>query len=321
MTLTIRDIGTCLCPANILWAFCIAVLCLLSMPAAARARCGLPDEVMRLVSDLYAFSSQGEAQGTRLSDRIRRDIQGIDMRDVNSKLFAVGLAESRSRIDALLHQAQNVGASGQISSPHLLRERLNSVERLHNAVCKLEEINAAQVPKSRPDSHAGDLSQMIERFGTTARMALLLGLTGVLIGLVLLVRLLYDWVYARVSNRRVCRINGAIEQELDVIDGTVTILGTRGCRFQPVNKGAFARAEQMAEKEGVFLVLNGKRFLIGTCVLQEHFLTLLFQRPMTRAAQEALLGLSTITPRFVPKSPNIRKRMRQRIARREARQK
>lgn len=241
------------------------------------------------------------------------------MRDVNSKLFAVRLSESRTRIEALLEKAEHIGALGRIDNPNLLRQRLNSVVRLHRAVCKLEEIKAAQMPGAGEESTVSDVARFVERLSPGARFVALVAFAGFLVGFVVLGNLLYTRIYALISNRRVCRIEAAIEQGLDVVDGTVTILGSRGCRFQPVNKGAYARAGQLIWNDGLFLVLNGKRYGIESGLLQEHSLVMFFRHALSRAEQAEVLKLSSITPREVPDMVDLRKGVRRRIARKRRR--
>lgn len=279
----------------------MTLVCMFFLGGSAHARCGLPEDVMLLVDNLYVASSQGRTPDVDLAARIQQDLRGINMRDVSSKLFSVGLAHRRARIEALLVEAQRVGALGLTNSPNLLRERLNSVERLHNAVCKLEEIKADELAKSNEISRSSGPSRTFEHFSTTARMAILLGLTSFLSGLVVLVRMLYLWIYALVSARKTCRIAAALEEGLDVVDGTVTLLGRKGCRFQPVNSGAYDRVAAMMDKSGIFLVVNGQRFLMTSGKTRGFFVSMYFKRPLKRGTREALLALSSITPRDAPR--------------------
>ena len=294
------------------WALAVAV-CLFCLDGAAFARCGLPDEVMALVDDLYAASRAGASADDQTVNRIRRDLRGIDMRDVSSKLFSVGLAHRRSRIEALLEAAQRVDASGGALSPNLLRERLKSVERLDDAVCKLEEIAADEMAKARAVSQTSDPSRTFENLGTLMRMTILLGAVGVVSGLLVAGRLVYRWGYALLSVRRICRICAALEEGLDVVDGTITVLGRKGCSFQPVNSGAYERAATMMDKAGVFLVVDGRRYLMTSGLARGYFVSMFFQRPLRRCEQDSLLKLSSITPREAPRLPKAKAQVRAQV--------
>lgn len=286
---------------------------LLGLDSMAFARCGLPDEVMLLVDDLYAASHQGLSADPQLAARIQQDLRGVDMRDVSSKLFSVGLAHRRSRIEALLQEAQRVGLQGRVSSPNLLRERLGGVERLHNAVCKLEEIKADELAKAKATSQPSAPFKSFENLSTTARIAILLGLTSFISGMLVAGRNLFLWLHALISARRSCRISAALERGLDVVDGTVTVLGRRGCRFQPVNPGAYARAEAMTDRPGMFLVVEGRRILLHSGVAKGGYVSAFFLKPLLRNELTDLLTASSITPRVAPKEPRQKEKPGKRL--------
>ena len=310
----LQNIWKWLQPGALLRLSVLAVLCLLGFSEVAHARCGLPDGVMLLVDDLYAATQPGMSADPKLAARIQQNMRGVDMRDVSSKLFSVGLAHRRARIEALLTEAQRVSALGRTASPNLLREQLNSVERLHNAVCKLEEIKADELAKAKATSQPSGPPRTFENLGTTARIAILLGLTSFISGMLIVGRNLYHWVHALISARRSCRIAAALERGLDVVDGTVTVLGRKGCRFQPVNPGAYDRAAAMVDKPGLFLVVDGKRHLLGSGIAQGFFVTVFFLSPLQRNEQADLLALSSVTPRIAPKSRQEKKQRKAKAA-------
>ena len=102
---------------------------------------------------------------------------------------------------------------------------------------------------------------------------------------------------------RSCRISAALERGLDVIDGTVIVLGRKGARFQPVNVGAYARIKDVMGHPGMFLVVDGRRLLLHSAAAKAGYVSLFFLKPLLRSELTELLTASSITPRIAPKEP------------------
>ena len=285
-------------------ALCVACLCL--VPSLAWAKCGLPRDVLILMDDLYASTLNKNSIDSGLANRLRRNAAKVDMTKVNSKLFEVGMNHRSDRIITLLKEVQMVDGFGRSMNPNILREKLKRAERLDAMVCKMEQIKndkARQIDASRPkvEKSSMPLVRVVESLGTTMRLVVLLSVAGMSIGLVVLVRCSYLWLHGLKNNRRACLIPAAIECGLDVIDGYVTILGRHGCRFQPVNEGAFARIDRLIGSRSAFVVCNEKRLLVTLQGTHGGNVVALFRTPLTAQDHAGLLSVSQTTPRYVPK--------------------
>lgn len=285
-------------------ALCVACLCL--VPSLAWAKCGLPRDVLILMDDLYASTLNKNSIDSGLANRLRRNAAKADMTKVNSKLFEVGMNHRSDRIITLLKEVQMVDGFGRSLNPNILREKLKRAERLDAMVCKMEQIKndkarRIDVTKTKVEKSSMPLVSAVENWGATMRLVGLLSITALMIGLVVLVRFSYLWIHGLVNSRRACFIPAAIECGLDVIDGYAAILGRHGCRFQPVNEGAFARVEGLIGSRSSFLVCNDKWFLVTLQSTHGRNVVVLFRTALTAQDQTGLLSISQTTPKYVPK--------------------
>lgn len=284
----------------------IVFVFLMTTASVAQAKCGLPREVQLLIDDLYASTLNSDQIDADLAYRLRRNSRTLDMSKVSSKLHSVGMSHRRDRIDALVKEAQLIDTSGHAMSPNILREKLKKAERLDAMVCKLEQIakdkdrrrDALQEQQKKPTM---PLKSLAEDLGTTARLMVLFSVASMAIGMAFALRYFYVWIHGRVNNRRACHISAAVECGLDVIDGYVTVLGRHGCRFQPVNEGAFARLEVLIGRRGTFVVCGSQRILVTLKSAQGRSAVALFHTVLPAEAYRRLLAMSQVMPQFVPK--------------------
>ncbi|WP_073248643.1 hypothetical protein [Shimia gijangensis] len=286
--------------------FFTALAAVFIMTQPAIAKCGLPREVQVLMDDLYASTLNGDSVDVELTMRLRRNSKNIDMADVSSKLFSVGMAHRRDRIDTLLKEAQLIDASGHAMNPNLLREQLKRAERLDAIVCKLEQREKDKnrpppFPAAKEKRPSMPLTEAAQSLGTTARLVVLLSVTSLMIGLVFLGRFSYLWIHGLVNKRRTCHIPAVVECGLDVIDGYVTVLGRHGCRFQPVNEGAFARLEGLIGSRSAFIVCGSQRILVTLKATHGRSAVALFHSVLSSQAHTKLLERSKVSPKFAPK--------------------
>lgn len=128
----------------------------------------------------------------------------------------------------------------------------------------------------------------------------LFALLGVLIWVVVALSYIYRWGFSYVYNRRACRIEASLEFGLDVVDGTVSILGLKGCRFVPVNAGARDRLDVLSSKDAVYLMIGQTRTEGRVKIFDTGYVAVFFVTPLTRAVQGGFLEGSSITPYHVP---------------------
>ncbi|SFL64927.1 hypothetical protein SAMN04488042_101992 [Shimia aestuarii] len=283
--------------------------CLVSVLLAqtALARCGLPDDVMHLWEQLETASAISGADQAAWAHRLSNASGRVDMGAVSKKLFSVGMPNSRTQVDVLLREAQRFGGDRDWFDRKQLRRQLDLVEQLDILVCKLETSDGRSGDRTEPEKVGKSNAQMplprqlLDSEGML-RMGVLLGVVALMILLIFAIRVAFDWAYAVTHNRRSCRIQAVVESGLDVIDGHITILGRKGCRFQPVNEGAYARLEQTAQARYVTLYVSDHAFPMLIDGTYGHFAALYFNVPLSREGQGTLLGYSSMTPRYVPRS-------------------
>ena len=273
----------------------------------AVARCGLPDDVMHLWEQLDTASAVSGADQAVWTRRLTRESSRVDMEALSKKLFAVGMPNSRTQVDVLLREAQRFGGERDWFDRKQLRRQLDFVEQLDILVCKLESSDGRSGDRTEPKKLGKSNAQIPlprQLLGSEGilRMGVLLGVVTLMITMIFAIRMAFDWAYAITHNRRSCRIQAVAAAGLDVIDGHITILGRKGCRFQPVNEGAFARLEQLAQARYVTLYVDDHAFPMLIDGTYGYFAALYFNVPLSREKQETLLGYSSMTPRYVPRS-------------------
>lgn len=140
-----------------------------------------------------------------------------------------------------------------------------------------------------------------------------------LLGAVLFVWLLYlsipilfYWGFSAFNRRKSCRIRAFIEMDLETIDGYITLLGRRGCRFNPVNEGAFNRLKKLLPSLPQDVVIHA-----GDVVLDAEIYRMsrdfgyksLFRKSLSWRAQKELLQMSITVPVFVPLTSRAEERV------------
>lgn len=208
-----------------------------------QAKCGLPADVSRLINTLHAASQEGTHRHLDLAARLKTDAARINMDTVSRKLFSVGMQRRSSSVENLIKDVEDIQLQGSVIDPQILREHIKQAEHLDNLVCELEKIqedmpaseNASKVGQTRTRT---DVPYSTQDVTEMRNLALLLGSVSFLILLIMLGKYAYFLIFALTHNRRSCRIPVALEQWLDVGGGHRTVIGYKGCRFQPVNQGA-----------------------------------------------------------------------------------
>ncbi|MGI9394619.1 MAG: hypothetical protein ACR2OY_08225 [Boseongicola sp.] len=293
---------------------------LLLIPVAAQAdhmRCGVPISVIALVELTDELSGlRGRIPDVHLR-RVRQALTEVERALAKRVAGDLGLGDQGVLFRQLAEQISDVVLTHRIARPAKLRARLRKLQRAIDVACNSSTADSrdAKPTESSTGSPApaeiGNLqdwmhSLLTDKSGSDSNahpiyiLFILLILAGTL-GFVGLVHIAYTWVFSLIFNRKSCLILATLEIGLEVVDGTITVLGRRGLRFQPVNQGAFKRIEGLVGTGKPFIVVGPHRLATNLTGLHGVFVSMLFPSRISLALQEKLLESSLVTPHHVKK--------------------
>lgn len=290
-------------------------LFLFGLTAPVRADCGLSVELNTLKMQLEKSAGANGRLAAHDTETIAAMLAMVDRSAISTRLRQLNLYQYLSIVDQLLLSAKQIGSSGRVSDAYGLKTDLYNLARLNATICDAD-----------PNQDIGHLSLLQGITLEIGLVAVALGLTsaehafhlgrmlllGALVLIVILVPLtgkqLYIWIWALRYSRKACRINAVLSFPNDTVEGSVTILGRRGCRFQPVDKEAFNRLRPLAVKHSPTLIIGSQQASGRVEGLHGVFAVVEFREQLSLKAHTAMLKQSKITPYFVAKNtpkPNV----------------
>lgn len=284
-----------------------------AQPARTEERCGVPDEVDQLIDTMSQIAAtEGPlSKNTRatLNFQLNR-VERLMAKDPTSDL---GLGGWKSSFDWVFLRGKETLSAGHMNEPYSTHNRIGTLTVGLRFLCE------ARVSQSKALAQDSDTSAAAEEKNTKGQEEQRSFFDGsarslatiVAIALAAIIvfwggTILYKWLYALLNNRRSCHINGSLEIGLDVIDGSIVILGAKGARFRPVNDGAYARIEALVDvrEPMVFppvLQICDQRFAVNITAVFEGHICCFFCEPIDVKRQNELLENSTVRPRFARK--------------------
>lgn len=302
----------------LLASFCARFTCLCLLAAvgyggmavsAARAsetNCGLQGEIRALAAEMRGLAWNEVSLTPARARMIGALASAADIAALNRRLAEADLAGRDAAVRRLLFDARLIAATRTLPAPDHMDLTIRALRRLNDQLCATgtgpQTGGGAGSGAARQVGTSGAAGMGLPSYGSSTRLMVLLVATCALVTLILVGQFAYRWIFALVYNRKSCRIYASVEIGLDVVEGMVTILGQKGCRFQPVNGGAFDRMGQLAGTGNAYLVIGTHRLPADIDGLYDYYAVMFFELHLGPAQQAALLRASTITPRYVPKT-------------------
>lgn len=114
--------------------------------------------------------------------------------------------------------------------------------------------------------------------------------------------LAYYWGFTLINRRNSCRISAFVEADLETVDGYITILGRRGCRFVPVNPGAFDRLIGILAELPAQVVVNVGEWTLKSEVRMlstDRGFKIIFAEHLGVQDQAGILARSLVLPQYI----------------------
>lgn len=293
-------------------ALAIMIAFMTCMPLTAKAECGLPaaldDLVSKLRQTMFATVGASRAYG----EELERLVDEIDREKLTYALNSLDLAGSRGVIDYLIQEAQTISAQGFVPDRDGLQKQIRVYDKLAKDTCRkaasegraitkpngISQIDMQSLSNSRA-SHDGTVEPPYQSFFFLALLApAVVGLLAVLAG----GRLAYQWISAFTFSHRSCKIAASLECGLDLVDGHITILGKKGCRFQPESDDGFEQLEWLDDFEDCIIVIGPNRLFGSVDGLHGTFAVFFFENPIKDELLSVLMHRSSVPPKYVRRS-------------------
>lgn len=290
-------------------------LVLLILPGFAQAQCILTPGVGRLVEAMEVAVGRPGALDSKQAADLYRLAQQVHSPDVANRLRAAGYPANTHAVDMLIMEAREVAQRRRVTSHNVTRMRIRRVEKLRERVCAAEaRIRMAGDSEKSRSAGGGDSddSGLFQGGGGALDVATRLAMVPVtlasVVGASYLVKLAYVWIFALLFNRRKCWIPARLKIGVDVIPGHLSILGRKGCRFQPDSPELSARMAAQAPCINARLLVAGLSLDTRLEGVHDGFGVIFFNALLGPGKQQALLSTSRIEPTLVPKTtPKFRK--------------
>jgi len=288
-------------------AVLIGFLC--TFPAASSTRCGITGPVHTLVDDMRQVVQHRGRLPASLAKQVGQSAAAVSISRVITRLETLDLPNNGNVVKDLLGIATKISRTGIVGNLFLVEWHLRIVEKMIAQAC-----SADPRPIASPSEKTSVSEVLLGLFGSSGalgnttkenvalRLSSLAAFLGATIASIFGSRILYNWGYALFYSRQACRINAILELGIEVVDVHITILGRNGCRFQPVNDGAFKRVEGLVHVENPTVIVGRHRLPIRIHGLHGYFVSSFFVTPLSRKMHTLLLVGSAITPFHVKKS-------------------
>ncbi|WP_421703206.1 hypothetical protein [Aliiroseovarius sp.] len=301
----------------------LAVLFSLLLTGQTAAQCILTAEVGRLVEAMESAMARPDGISSSDAADLYRRAQRVSPPDVADRLREAGYPANTHAVDMLIREARTVAQNRLVMSQNVTRLRLRRVEKLRERVCAAEARLEMAGNGSKTHGGAGpsgDEAGLFTGSGGAGNVALRLGMVPVtlvsVVGTIYLMRLGYVWIFALLFNRRKCWVPARLKIGVDVIPGHMSILGRKGCRFQPESPELSLRMEAQAPCIDAHLIVNHLVLPARLEAVHEGFGVVYFGGMLGPGTQKSLLAKSRIEPTLVPKSTPRPKHARTRQPRR-----
>lgn len=289
----------------------ILIVLTICMPHAANAKCGLPAEVDDLVAQLRLANFANFGTTPEFVADLRRLVVAIDYEKLAYALNQLDIVRSRGVVDYLILEAKSIAVRNRITDKRELKSQIRAYDQLVKTACRKQvgesggaakRNGLSQIDSQQLSSHGAAMDGSIE---PPSASLLFLALLAPAIAAVLYVltggRLAYQWIFTFALSRRSCKIAATLESGLDVVDGHITVLGRKGCRFQPVDDGEYSPLERIEDVDASAIIVGPHRLqgsiygLYGTCAV------LYFDQQIKEEVLNALIQASTVAPKYVLK--------------------
>ncbi len=311
----------------------IGVMCILVCtgfgPMAARADqgCGVPSGTRILVMDLVRLAESGQPVSENLGWRMRTLAQHLDHPDIQETLHRTGDSTLVSAMDVLIGTANVLQTGDVVQDSEAMRNAVDVVWNGSQSNCDAEpdskpfDMNILQ-PSRTGDQSAFDAGQTQRGALQAARLTgpdvaresqlfqfdagrfglLLAGLL-ITISLVFGARSLHGWIFALRNARKSCKVRADMVVGIEVIDGYITILGQRGCRFKPFNVGAYKRVSDLARTLPAPIEIQIKDHVLAGAIhaMNGEACGIFFDEFLPSSQRADILQLSLVPPKLSPR--------------------
>lgn len=289
----------------------ILIVLTISMPHAANAKCGLPAEIDDLVAKLRLANFANFGTTPEFVDDLRRLVVDIDYEKLAYALNQLDIAQSRGVVDYLILEAKSIAVRNRITNERELKSQIRAYDQLVKTACRNQVEDSSGAAKRNGISQID--SRQLSRNGAAldgsieppSESLLFLALLAPAIAAVLYTltggRLAYQWMFTFALSRRSCKIAATLESGLDIVDGHITVLGRKGCRFQPVDDGEYAPLERIEDVDASAIIVGPHRLQGSIYGLYGTSAVLYFDQQIKEEVLEALIQASTVAPKYVLK--------------------
>lgn len=289
-------------------ALLAATLALLPPPSARALSCGVPVVIKSLTDRIEKIA----ARGMRATQTELTAIDGLvatwKRHSISRDFRSVQEIQSLPAIAILMAEAEAMLDPDRQNDPERIAVAVQSIRRYDARECPTQGqgvertgANAGGVDAKAQVSGDGSGQHVMGMPGALQRTSLLMAtLVGAIVAIIA-GRALYNIGFSMLYNRRSCYIHATVEFGLEVVDGAITILGRKGCRFAPVNAGARDRFDAVTPSDTVFVVVGQTRLRARVEQYRPTNLGIFFDRKLGWAEQKRLLKASTIEPHLAPK--------------------
>lgn len=291
----------------------MAILIVLTIcaPHAATAKCGLPAEVDDLVAKLRLANFANLGTTPEFVADLRRLVVAIDYEKLAYALNQLDIARSRGVVDYLILEAKSIAVRNRITDKRELKSQIRAYDQLVKTACRNQIGDSGGAAKRNGISQID--SQQLSRNGAAmdgsieppSASLLFLALLAPAIAVVLYVltggRLAYQWIFTFALSRRSCKIAATLESGLDVVDGHITVLGRKGCRFQPEDDDEYSPLERIEDVDASVIIVGPHRLQGSIYGLYGNSAVLYFDQQIKEEVLNALIQASTVAPKYVLK--------------------
>lgn len=287
----------------------LALLVFAAASPAVAGPCGVPVVIKSLADQLGLLAQRG-AQPSR------EDLQHVDgllatwkRHSISRDFRSAEEVQSLLAIEILVDEAEAALDPNRDTDPGRIANAIEALRMQDQRDCpdtgsETDEdglYSTGGTPTARLSAVDSDLWPFFTP-GALRRTGVLFSTLIGLISAIVLSSYAYDLVISLRFNRRSCHIHATLEFDLDVVDGAITILGRKGCRFTPVNAGARARLGGLAAKDPVVISVGLKRYRARVEQFSRSNLGIYFDKHLSRAEQALLLKASLVSPHLAPRS-------------------
>ena len=323
MTVTILTFYRRVVPVSLLVTamICVWLIMMAGKAVASTQNCGFPSGMQALLLEMYNVTATGAAPDARAQLRIRALLGHMDHTNAGATFKHAREPEVIRAFDEIERQARAMGNRQPPSDLAALSDALDVIWTSSNVKCDDESEGGVRGVFEAADAHSSSKSGGLPGQGAQAKqlglnqfaselslenseqiagsyrwLAMILGGFSTVLLLLFASVASYGWIFALINGRKTCLVRAELELGLDVVDGHITILGRKGCRFVPVNDGAYARVVNLIEEMPVEVsLLIGQEIYVGAVhQLKDGNCAVFWDDPMRRAQRLQILSKSLV---------------------------